>query len=87
MVNPGLPRAAFRAQGPTPTLHASARSGVRQVERLVRSADTEAVVGDLSGYLVAIPHVGLIVSLSRRIRGRSVLKLSKRWREPRPGCP
>jgi hypothetical protein len=45
------------------------------------------VDGDLSGYLVAIPHAGAMESLSPRIGDRFVLKLSKIRREPRPGCP
>jgi len=52
-----------------------------------RGAHTEAVDDDRSGDLVAIPHAGWIESLCRRISDRFVLKPSKLWREPRPGCP
>src|SRR3954466_2714366 len=45
----------------------SALDAVRQVERLLRSGDTEVVDADLSGYFDSIPHHELMRSVSRRI--------------------
>jgi RNA-directed DNA polymerase len=59
----------------------SALDAVHQVERLLRSGDTEVVDADLSGYFDSIPHHELMKSVSRRISDSRILRLIKMWLE------
>src|SRR5262249_31409050 len=59
----------------------SALDAVREVERHLRSAHTEVVDADLSGYFDGIPHAELMKPLSRRISDGRVLRLLKMWLE------
>ena len=59
----------------------SALDAVGQVERLLRSGQTEVVDADLSGDFDSIPHAEFMKSVCRRISDGRVLRLIKLWLE------